>query len=260
MTHPPKLLDDGCLNREWAESLDAQELRAWIHDLLHDRELDLPGDREGEPDYLLIDLYEKGDIHAKRALAEAVAGLVDDMAKGATPDWHGEAADRLLFVAGTVCGQAIVPAVKRMIRSGRLIDPGAGIPGDIHFRLLQTLVALGVEDGLDFWKDQVAISPEQYLGIAFRALLLSPSDDAIQLLADLGAPLTPKMQADVRRALEVLPDRFGDRYVRDLIEDWPGRLAPEITHIVTPFLAAPASPDPPPASSWSWGPAALARQ
>lgn len=238
MPEIPKVLKDGSLNPKWLAGLDGNARRQWVYDLLHDRELDLVGDRESEPHYLLLDIYEDADSRAREALGETVADFVDEMAGSPEGDWQGRAGDRLLFVASEIRGNSIISPVRRMIESGRFVDPDAGVPGDIHFRLLQTLVAKGVQEGVDFWQEQAALCPEQYLAIAFDGASLSSVGEGLGLLKEFSEGWTDTMKAGIGRTLDELQDRRGAKGLAQDCRQWLTRLGSDAREAVEPFCRA----------------------
>ena len=245
-----KLLEDGTLNPKWLDSLTGSELREWVYDVLHGRELDVPGSRQELAFSLLLDAHEQTDTYGKRALAQAVADHVEEMADDADSEWRGPAGDELLLVASEVCGKDILPSVHLMLEKRELLGSEPGVPGDIHLRLLQTLVALDVPMDSEFWKEHLSIAPQQYLGIAFRGLALLSPGAAIELLNHAPVDWTPELIANIERALDGLSEQVGTAQIGQLVARHIWR--PQLASLLQPYRHGDTSSK----HAWTTGPAA----
>lgn len=215
----PKVLENGTLNPRWIGSLTDARMAKWIYDVLHSRELDIPGGPDTSAYSLLMDAYNAANVYAKETLARIVKKHVFDMAYNPRSKWRGTPADELLLVASEICRPDVISPICQMIDSREFVNPQAGVPGDLHFRLLQTLVALDYPGTLNFWEEQARISPKHYLGMAFRGAGRTSVDDAFELLVRVQVERTPELTANIQRAIEGLCDRLGSDTVAATIRE-----------------------------------------
>ena len=214
----PKVLENGTLNPRWIGLLTDAKMAKWIYDVLHSRELDIPGGPDTPAHSLLVDAYNAANVYAKETLARTVKKHVFDMAYNPRSKWRGTPADELLLVASEICRPDVILPICQMINSRRFVNPQAGVPGDLHFRLLQTLVALDYPGTLNFWEEQARISPKHYLGMAFRGAARTSVDDALELLVRVRVERTLELNTDIQRAIEGLRDCWGDVIVTIAIQ------------------------------------------
>jgi len=218
----------GDVHVEWLAQLPAAELRDWITDLLHGREVDIPAALSDTPHYFLLDTYEAAPAHVRQALADAVLALVQDMAWHADSPWRVNTlalapGDRLLWVALGMEDRRCVGPVTHMVESKEFIGQPGQMPGGIHARLLQGLIALGVQETEEFWRQQVRIEPRDFLILAMRGLAEHPAANPFRLLSEFHGPWTEDMSADLVRLLDVLRMTKGAETLRSWV--WAYRKA-----------------------------------
>lgn len=205
-----KLLPDGSVSPEWLASLGGRELQCWVSDLLHDADPDIPVWVNDAPHRVLLAAYREGPEGVWQVISDAVSGYVIEMADG--DGWGGMAGGRLLFVAGEVCGREIAGRVRAMVQSRRYLDLSSPIPGDLHGRMLQTLVKLGVQEGLDFWLEQARLCPDRYLPVAMRGLDIA-GRNPFELLTLVDADWNDGLLADVEMVVDILDMHWGSEWV-----------------------------------------------
>lgn len=235
-----KLLPDRSVNPQWLASVTGDVLSQWVHDLLHEQDLDLPPWVNDTPHRVLIAAYKDAPEGVRKVLRDTVAEYVIHMADGDTQAWQGMPGDRLIFVAGEICGSDVAGTVRRMVRSGAFADLSAPIPGDVHGRMLQTLVKLDVREGLDFWLAQARIAPARYLPVAMRGLEISRLNPFVLLTlidTEWGRPLL----ADIEMVVDILDMHHGPEWVAQRIAECREHIPDEVLQVLP---EAPTCTDP----------------
>lgn len=222
-----KVTPDGRVSVDWLEAADGPTLASWVRAVLLEADPDMPLWRSNSLHRVVIEAYSDAPEGARKVMREAVRDFVIEMADDGPSVWSGLAGDRLLLVAGEVCGQAIAPFLRRMVVSGMYVDVDAPVPGDIHARLLQTIGRLGVQEPPEFWLEQARIAPQKYLPAAMRGLHVSAANP-LGLLGQVQAEWSPALLADIRMVVSVMEAQEGTQWMRRCIAECYHAIPPEV--------------------------------
>ena len=165
---------------ERVESFTSDEMREWVTSVLRGRDTLLPARPENSRASAVESIYGHLTRIPREFLLEATRSLLYDFVAGR--DWTGEAADDLLLLA-----QYLDPR-----EAGHILDSLASRPDfesldeALQYRVLQSLVALGVRRPWAFWCGVLRRDPQRYAGLAFDGIARTSPHDAIRLL-----PLLP---------------------------------------------------------------------
>jgi len=240
MRPPPKLLPDRSVNPEWLAAVTGDVLSQWVCDLLHEQDLDLPPWVNDTPHRVLIAAYKAAPEGVRKVLRDAVADYVLQMADGEDRTWGGLPGDRLVFVAGEICGRTIAATLTRMVSSGHYVDLTAPIPGDVHGRMLQALVRLDVRESIDFWLGQARLCPVRYLPVAMRGLEISGLNP-FHLLGLVDTTWNDELLADIEMVVDLLDMAHGPEWVAQRIAECRERIPAEVLRVLP---KAPTCTDP----------------
>ena len=192
MNISPLTNEKGKLDLAAVEDLSKAELRDWISARLHSQDVLVPGGfgQAEMPHFLLAQIYPKLSRHARQDMESIVEDFVHNMARHNDSAWEGDAADELLLLAQTVCGgttinQAVIGYIEEMAQSYRFFNADNDGQIDLHYRLLQSLVALRWRGPPEFWHGQVRLAPDRYVGAAFSGLALISPKEAVALLTEI---------------------------------------------------------------------------
>lgn len=215
-----------------------EELPAWLTKVICGKGWSIPDDpREGH-----LFLAENYQWLFEARIEEFLACLfsfLKDMAENEDSIWRKfdpDFADNMVFMIGDIFsdfdGEAtteVSELLVSMIESEAWIDYGKESGVDIHGRLLQALMTLGVSMSYAFWEQQVAYNPERYLGVGLSgAQINSDGRNPLGLLIKYATDQTTKrMQDEIDECLEVMIIEegyqwFGPRAteVEDDVPDW----------------------------------------
>ncbi len=184
--------ENGKLDLAAVENLSESELRDWIFARLHSQDMLVPGGfgRAELPHFLLTQIYPQLSRPARQDMENIVEDFVRKMARHNESEWQGDAADELLLLAQTVCGgttinQAVIGYIEEMAQSLNFFNADNDGQIDLHYRLLQSLVALGWRGRPEFWREQVRRASKRYTGVAFSGLALISPKEAVALLTEI---------------------------------------------------------------------------
>ena len=230
--------DSGKLDITSVASLSQDELRAWISARLHGEDTAVPGDaRQGEPPhYLLAQIYPELDRDSRRYIRQIVQGFLRDMSRNPNSSWRGESGHALLLLAQRLGENEFIPLIREMAEDGKFFAPleeqGAG---DLHQRLLQSLIALGWQGTREFWREQFERAPLRYSGIAFAGLSRIALQHAFDLLPDLHWD-SSDVQGQMRVALRGLLPAYDHSIIGRLLTRTKTQLPANVQRIVCEFL------------------------
>lgn len=183
---------NGKLDLAAVEALSKVELRDWIFARLHSQDMLVPGGfgQAEMPHFLLAQIYPQLSRPARQDMENIVQDFVHSMARRNDSAWRGDAADELLMLAQTVCGgttinQAVIGYIEEMAQALHFFNANNDGQIDLHYRLLQSLVALGWRGTPTFWREQVRLAPNRYVGVAFSGLALISLKEAVALLTEI---------------------------------------------------------------------------
>ncbi len=206
------------LTLETINGFSRQALQDWIFARLHGNDtLFSVNAKQNESSSDLIErVYPDLDRHVREDISNIVTGFVHDMAVNTQSLWQREAAHELLLLAQSVCTAILIDDLIEMAEAKRFFSPDEQDRGnDLHYRVLQTLLALGWCGRPEFWQRQVSLSPDRYIGVAFNALLPLHLQDALDLLVHV--PWTMQVQERVLRSLPGWMDRYRQAGIADLL-------------------------------------------
>ena len=220
----------GGANPEWLAGLPAAELQAWITRLLRGQEADIPTALTDTPEDVLLDAYEAANACLKGALADAVLALVEEMAWDAASVWRTEVSpvslgDRLVLAALSVGDRRTVSAIRHMVESRDFVGKPGAMGGGVHARLLQGLIALGVEETEAFWRREVQVAPA-VLVLAMRGL--AEAGNPFALLREAGDTVLRELEPDLVRLLDVLRAAKGSGWLREAVRPYRHLLPPGV--------------------------------
>lgn len=167
------------------ESLEKDEMKAWIIARLRGRDAIVPGDqRAGEPAYQVFAwVYEESSVETKEKIETAVGEILMDLASLEGTTWRSEEAADLLMLVQHVGGDDHASVIYDAVKTGRFL--GERINSSTRYRLLQSLAAMRWEGTVEFWREQLAIDPARYCSVAFLGLLHLRASEAASVLRDL---------------------------------------------------------------------------
>lgn len=247
--------DSGKLDINSVANLSLDELRAWISARLHGEDTAVPGDRrQGElPHYLLAQIYPELDRDSRPRIRKIVQEFLRDMSRNPNSSWRGESGHALLLLAQRLGEDEFIPLIREMAQDGKFFVPpqegeeeqGAG---DLHWRLLQSLVALGWQGSREFWREQFERAPLRYSGVAFAGLSRIALRHAFDLLPDLPWD-SREVQGQLKVALRgLLPahdhSRLGELLTRTMsqLPATARSMVCEFLPEVSPFIEQPPPP------------------
>lgn len=201
---------DGKLDLKSVESLSRRELGEWIDARLHGQDTQVPGDaRQGEmPHYLIKLIYPNLDRSTRQDIENTTLDFVRDMARNPNTVWRGDAADELLLLAQSIGSNKAVTYLREMAEDRRYFhSEQQERAGDIHYRLLQSLVALGWHGTPKFWREQASLAPNRYAGVAFDGLALTSLRGALWLLTQI--PWIDEIEDQILTSLPDLLEVYG---------------------------------------------------
>jgi hypothetical protein len=238
-----EVTETGEVNLESIERLSRDELQEWIGECLRGEDVQVPIDfREGDRYYDLIELLYP---RLKRSVREDIQSIVlenlEDLARNPESPWRGEAGDELLLLAQSLCGDEIFDLLVEMAISQRLFaaDEAAAVI-DLHYRVLQTLVALGYRGAPEFWRAQARLRPDRYAGVTFSGLAIIAPAQAIDWLAEI--EWTDAVEDRILWALPGFVDRGGLARMAALVERSWLRLPPRAQFAFRQFFAEEGHP------------------
>jgi hypothetical protein len=215
-----------------------QELRDWVRSRLHGDDMGVSVDkRQDERPYSLIErVYGDLDRHIREDVCNLVADFVHDMACDPQSSWQGNAAHELLLLAQSVCNDTSVDDLIEMADNERFFLAGEQERGsDLHYRILQTLLALGWGGPLEFWQRQVRLSPDRYIGVAFNALAPTHLKEAIDLL--IAVTWTAEVEQRVLRSLPTWIDKHRHVGITELLAKALPQMSVQAQNAITGNLA-----------------------
>jgi len=232
----PQVDEYGSLDLRSVEELPTNDLRAWIRERLHGRDLASSGDGRGDdmPHYLLALLYPKLDRPVREDVQGIVLEFLRELASG-SEDWLGRPGAELLMLVEPVLGESRgredAVDLLRTIADPRRFDTNA--EPDLHFRTLQSLIALKHRAPHEFWQQQFREAGDRYSPVVVEGLALVsaaslfnwltsvPWTDALEdavvgflpsLLKDLGTPAIEHLLAEQYRKLSRRAQRTLKRF------------------------------------------------
>jgi hypothetical protein len=242
--------DNGKLDVASVASLSRDEMRAWISARLRGEDTSVPGDvRQGEPPhYLFAQIYPELDRDSRLYTRQVVQEFLRDMSRNPDSSWRGESGHALLLLTQRLGEKEFVLPIREMADDGKFFAPpeeqGAG---DLHRRLLQTLIALGWKGTLEFWREQFERAPLRYSGLVFAGLSRIALQHAFGLLPDLPWD-SREVQGQMRVALRGLLPAHDHGLLGQLINRTKSQLPAAAWRMVceflpelSPFIEQPAS-------------------
>jgi len=185
----PRIDQQGSLDLASFARLSYEELRLWVSDRLHGRDLALPSSRDDAdmPHLLVALVYPSLGRSTRKDLQAIVIEFLRDLARNPETRWLGAAGSELLMLADPVLldagGRAEIAGDLRKIVDSRRTT-GAGEP-DLQFRALQALVTLRHRANNRYWIRQYEIGGDVYLPVVLEGLSLIDISAPIDWLREL---------------------------------------------------------------------------
>ena len=161
------------------ESLSRDEMRRWLASSLRGEDSLLAHRAGDSAAYSVAAIYRHLSRFAKENLLEAAVSLVYDLA--ANRGWQGQAAEELLLLIQHLAPDEAKDILASLARSSQF----QGLEEHQRYRVLQSLVSLGVRMSPAFWREALRQNASRFAGLAFDGLSLTSPDEAIALLPDL---------------------------------------------------------------------------
>jgi len=234
-----KVSETGEVDITSIEDLSYDELKTWIALRLHDKDTQIPSDfRQGDTPYYIISLlYTKFSRHLREDIHRIVREFVRDMARNPDTIWVGEAGHQLLLLINSIRAEETRGFLLEMAESRRFFVKGApSLAEDLHFRVLQTLVALGYRARPEFWLDkQYPLAPERYAEVVFDGLALISLEQAMRFTAALNS--VEKVEDILLTSFPSLLNDWGIARIVPLVEEYLLKMKPDIRSAVQDFFA-----------------------
>ena len=171
----PRVNESGEIDLQSVEALSRDDLREWVYERLHGRDLIVPGSRGDDmPHYLFALLYPKLSRFTREDLQNILLEFMADLGRNPDSSWLGKPGDELLMLVDPVLVQSprreeVVDLLLHMADASHLMKNGGP---NLHFRAVQSLVALRHRADRDFWLRQFQIGGDEYAPVVLEGLAL----------------------------------------------------------------------------------------
>ena len=166
------------------ESLSYGKLKQWIKCRLFSEDTQIPDNfrQNNAPYYIIYLLYPKFNRYVREDINRIILEFVKDMARNQNSIWQGESGDQLLLLIQSIRSEDAIDLLLEMAGSHRFfVAKASSSAEDLHYRVLQTLVALEKRISIAFWLEQFDLASERYAGAVFDGLALVSLKQAISL-------------------------------------------------------------------------------
>ncbi len=168
------------------------------------------------PHALIANLYPDLAPLVREGVQRIVLAFLDELARDDASSWRGTAGDHLLMLVEPVlhCSRWLPEAVELLLRCSQAIRTSSTQP-NLHFRTLQTLVALGHRSTYDFWRSVFAEGGERYANLVLEGLARISLTQAMRWVAEV--EWTPVVETAMFDLLPVFSENYGAaRVSRDI--------------------------------------------
>jgi hypothetical protein len=180
----PRTDQSGSVDLSSFAELSYEELRAWVRDRLHGRDLALGAGHDDLPHFLIATVYPNLNRSTRRDLQAAVIEFVGDLAHNPPTEWSGESGSELLMLADPVLLDA--DNREQIVDDFRKIaDSRGGDKPDLRFRALQALITLRHRANQQYWQHQYEMGGQAYLPVVLEGLSLIDVSAPIRWLKEV---------------------------------------------------------------------------
>lgn len=167
------------------EMLSTENLAQWIKNRLFGEDNLIPEDyRQGDsPYYIIYILYGKSNRYIRFEIENIVLSFLKDMARNPNSLWKKTAGDQLLLLTQALKLETAIDLIYEMANSNQFSFEKFDIK--LHYRILQTLVALNHRVTYDFWINQFKFAPDIFFKVVFDGLTLISLNQAIDYFVHL---------------------------------------------------------------------------
>ena len=106
---------------------------------------------------------------------------------------------------------------------------------DLHYRVLQTLVALEHRITPAFWFEQFELVPERYADVVFDGLVLISLEQAVSFLFLIDS--VEQVEEIIFSSFPYLLDEYGIGQIAPLVEEYLSKMNPDVRATVQSFFA-----------------------
>lgn len=233
-----KVSETGEVDIKSIEDLSYGELKEWIKFRLLGKDTQIPDNfrQDNAPYYIIYLLYPKFERYVREDINRIVLEFVKDMARNQNSIWQGESGDQLLLLIQSIRSENAIDLLLEMAESRRFFVANASSSEeDLHYRVLQTLVALEKRISIAFWLEQFDLAPERYAGVVFDGLTLVSLKQAISLLFSIDA--VEQVEEIIFSSFPYLLDKYGIARVVPLIEELLPKMKSDVCAVVQSFFA-----------------------
>ena len=232
-----KVTETGEVDVKSIESLSYDELKHWIKCRLLGKDTQIPDNfrQDNASYYIIYLLYPKFNRFVREDIHRIVLEFIKDMARNPDSIWKEEAGNQLLLLAQSVRSEETIDFLLEMGESRIFFVANAPSSAeDLHYRVLQTLVALEQRITPQFWLEQFDLAPERYVGVVFDGLALIAPEQAIRFMSLIDSVET------VERILFItfpsLLNEYGATRIVPLVEEYLPKMQPGVRVAVQSFL------------------------
>jgi len=220
------------------ESLSYDKLKQWIKCRLLGKDTQIPDNfrRDNGSYYIIYLLYPKFNRYVREDINRIVLEFIKDMAHNPDSIWKEEAGDQLLLLAQSIRSEETIDFLLEMaeLRLFFVGDASSSVE-DLHYRVLQTLVALEKRINTAFWLEQFDLAPEHYAGVVFDGLMLVSPEQAVSFLFSIDS--TEQIEEIIFSSFPYLLDEYGVAQIVPLVEEYLPKMKPDVRTAVQSFFA-----------------------
>lgn len=229
-----EVTQQGELDISSIEKLPSEHLTQWIENRLQGKDTDIPEDyRQGDSPYFIITvIYPKLSRHVRNEIDQSILSFIKDMARNPDSIWKGEPGIQLLLLSQSVKLEEAKDILIEMAQSNRYFNGTAELLGkDIHYWILQTLIAMGVRIDREFWLEQFELAGERYNKVIFDGLCLDSMENGIRFLRSI------KHENDlISTSFPLFIEEYGLAGIKLLIEKYIMEMQPDIRAALITFF------------------------
>ena len=171
----PSVDKNGFIEIDSVNSLSFSDLRNWIKMVLTTKDLGAGSFRTESPYNFLERVYHQLDSYVREAFHDAVLNHLADVAQNPNSEWREEQIDQLLLLVAAIFGKSPrskAPLDLLLYASGQERFSRNNKNVNLHWRILQTLIALQYQTQPEFWYEQFRKYGEEYAPIVISGLSL----------------------------------------------------------------------------------------
>ena len=221
----PAVDEHGRIELDSVNSLTYAGISQWIYAVLHAEGAAAGANRSEVPHGFLRRIYHRTDPRIRQCFEDALMGHLEDLARSGAPSWNSDEAihELLLLIAGVFQDS---PRRRAPISLLRYMADFESFRKDrvpnVHWRILQTLIALNHRLEPNFWENEFRRGGEGYADLALRGLFSWGVRDGFEWLYENAS--RPAVFSAFLRMLPRALERFGEAFQKHL-HDLPSRLS-----------------------------------